>query len=258
MSTPRRWLPLVIALPLATLFVTLGIWQLRRLSERRAENAAREAAMALPEITVAAERTGETPAAADVAGRQVAATGTWAPEHELVVRGQAYLGTPGVIVLTPLVIDSARAIIVQRGWLPAADGLSADLSHAALPADGGPVTVHGLARAGQIRSTIPVRRVRYADSERPVLGTVDLAAADSLVPHELADFYLQVLPGEDVARMDGAPVPLPAPELTDGPHALYAIQWFGFAAIALAGAIFLPIAARSRPVLPDAVGRSGR
>ncbi|MCL7962647.1 MAG: hypothetical protein M8860_07335, partial [marine benthic group bacterium] len=42
----------------------------------------------------------------------------------------------------------------------------------------------------------------------------------------------------------GQPLPLPPPPLTDGPHALYAFQWFGFAAIALAAAFLLPKAAR--------------
>ena len=34
-----------------------------------------------------------------------------------------------------------------------------------------------------------------------------------------------------------APIRLPPPRLDDGPHLSYAIQWFAFAAIALAGAV---------------------
>jgi cytochrome oxidase assembly protein ShyY1 len=93
--------------------------------------------------------------------------------------------------------------------------------------------------------------VKYADLERSVLGNIDLAAADSLIPLELADFVVHILPdGQTRDGSSGMPVPVPAPALNDGPHALYAFQWFGFAVIALVGAFFLPRAARSARV-PD-------
>ena len=255
MRSAPRWLPVALAVPLCALFVGLGIWQLQQLSERRSDNEQREAAMAMPEYDL---NSAGFPAASDVAGRRVVASGVWAPEHEIVVRGQAYLGTPGVTVLTPLVLDPDRALLVQRGWLPAADGLSADLGGAAPPGQAQPATIHGLALPGQIPSAIPVRRIRFSDGERPVLGTVDLAAADTLIPFDLAGFYVQVLPAEDGDRASGQPVPLPPPELTDGPHALYAFQWFGFAAIALAAAVFLPIAGRAGGAEPDVAAPGSR
>jgi len=253
MKSARTWLPFVIALPLFALFAALGIWQLQRLGDRRAANQLLEAALRLPVIELPFTGSGETLPEDEIVGRRVSLTGHWAPEQELVVRGHAYLGTPGVYVLTPLVLDGDQAILVLRGWLPAADGLSADLPRAVPVTTRDPVTVRGLARAGQNPVSIPIRSVRYADLERPVLGNMDLAAADSLIPLELADFVVQILP--DGQSRDGSsrmPVPVPAPALNDGPHALYAFQWFGFAVIALAGAVLLPVAARSKPRVTDA------
>jgi surfeit locus 1 family protein len=249
MKSTRVWLPFAIALPLFALFAALGVWQLQRLGERRAENRLREAALQLPVVELPASDSLETAGGDAIVGRRVRVTGMWAPEQELVVRGHAYLGTPGVYVLTPLVVEPGRAVLVLRGWLPAADGLSADLAGAVPIATGDAVTVRGLARAGQNPVRVPVRNVNYPDRTRPVLGNIDLAAADSLIPLHLAEFVVQVLPdGYSSDGPPGLPTPLPAPELNDGPHALYAFQWFGFALIALAGAIFLPRAARAGSV----------
>ena len=251
MKSARTWLPFALALPLFALFASLGAWQLQRLGERRAANQLREAALRLPVVELPFTGTGDTLPHDAIVGRRVSLTGHWAPEQELVVRGQAYLGTPGVYVLTPLVVDAGRAVLVLRGWLPAADGLSADLLGAVPVTTRIPVTVRGLARASQNPVPIPIRHVNYADLERPVLGNIDLAAADSLIPLELTNFVVQALPdGQARDGSSGLPVPVPAPVLNDGPHALYAFQWFGFAAIALAGAFFLPRAARSARI-PD-------
>ena len=249
MKTARTWLPFALALPLFALFAALGTWQLQRLGERRADNELRRSALQLPVVEFPAAEPQDSLPGNAIVGRRVSVTGTWAPEQELIVRGHAYLGTPGVYVLTPLVVAPGQAILVLRGWLPAADGLSAELGGALPVTTGDPVTVSGLARAGQTPVPIPVRRVNYPDRTRPVLGNIDLVAADSLIPLQLADFVVQLLPdGHSSDGQSGLPVPIPAPELNDGPHALYAFQWFGFALIALAGAIFLPRAARAGSV----------
>jgi len=248
MKSVRSWLPFALALPLFALFSALGVWQLQRLGERRAANRSSEAALQLPVVELPAKGAEEALPPDNIVGRRVSLSGRWASEQELVVRGQAYLGTPGVYVLTPLVMEGGPAVLVLRGWLPAADGLSADLPRAIPDADRNPVTVAGFARAGQNPVSIPIRIVAYADRERPVLGNIDLAAADSLVALDLAGFVVQTLPDDQSSdRSSGLPVPIQAPVLNDGPHALYAFQWFGFAVIALAGAIFLPRAARIKP-----------
>ncbi|MGW8281921.1 MAG: SURF1 family protein [Gemmatimonadota bacterium] len=257
MSSVRRWIPFALALPLVALFASLGMWQLQRLGDRRAANRLHAAALQLPVLEFPYPRDEEPLSAEEIVGRRVRLTGTWAPEQELVVRGQAYLGTPGVNVLTPLVVEPDQAILVLRGWLPAADGLSADLRGAVPVGIDETVVIQGLARAGQRPVPIPIRAVRFEDRDRFVLGDMDIAAADSLIPLELADFVVQLLPdGPAGDRRPGLPVPLPAPALNDGPHALYAFQWFGFALIALAGAILLPRAGRIEPRITPGPGES--
>ena len=250
MVTSNRWLPFLIALPLAALFAALGAWQLQRLGERRAANEALASKFDQPilELPLADEQ--RYPEVHDIVGRRVRLEGRWAPEGELVVRGQAWLGTPGVTVLTPLLTDSTHAVLVLRGWLPAADGLAANLPEAALETPGRSARIEGLALKGQAPSGLPVRDAAYPDRVRPALGSVDLAAADTVLPWQVAEFYVQLLPDSvaQAAAGPGAPRPLPPPPLTDGPHALYAFQWFGFATIALAGAFLLPKARQTGPI----------
>ena len=250
MAALKRWLPFMIGLPLAALFAALGIWQLQRLGDRRAGNEVLASRFDQPVLTLPIPNGQDDPATHEITGRRVRLEGRWAPEGELVVRGQAWLGTPGVTVLTPLLTDSTHAVLVLRGWLPAADGLAADLPRAALETPGRPARIDGLALKGQAPSGLPIRDADYPDRVRPALGSVDLAAADSLLPWRVADFYLQLLP-DSVAPHEaasGAPRPLPPPPLNDGPHALYAFQWFGFATIALAGAFLLPKARHTGPI----------
>jgi cytochrome oxidase assembly protein ShyY1 len=199
--------------------------------------------------------------------RRVRVLGTWDPSREVVIRGRAFLGSPGVQVATVFQPLDGPAVLVLRGWMPAADGLSADLTAAAAAQDGKVVQVEGLALPYERPGPIPVRRVSFPDGERPVVGTLDHETVSSeLGEPPLRNWYLLLLPDDsagDVDRRSGrhrnphsanasAIRRLAAPALTDGPHALYAFQWFGFAAIALAAGALLPRAARAgrRPPEP--------
>jgi surfeit locus 1 family protein len=62
------------------------------------------------------------------------------------------------------------------------------------------------------------------------------AAIEHDLPYPVLPFYLVAL-GDSVRSTAGAPiVRIGEPALDEGPHMSYAIQWFSFALIALAGA----------------------
>ena len=78
---------------------------------------------------------------------------------------------------------------------------------------------------------------------RPVettLSRLDLRTIQAQLPYPIAPSYL-LLQGQIPAQPDGLPEPSPLPELSDGPHLSYAIQWFTFAAIAVAGCVVLAL-----------------
>ncbi len=216
--SPKDWLGAAIAVVVAAVFVRLGIWQLDRLHQRRARNAVVTARQSLPPVALTAAAVPLD----SVRDRRVTLTGSWDYARERVWGARTYEGVPGVAVLTPLKISSDAAVFVDRGWAPSADALHVD--HAALR-EGDSATVTGLAFAAP-RGRGDIDPVRLRDS----------------LPYPVASFVVQALPSPSLRSGQARPtvrpsdlVYWPAPELGDGPHLSYAIQWFAFAAIVIVG-----------------------
>lgn len=230
---PRDWAGAVVALACAVLFVRLGIWQVHRLQQRRARNAVIAARRALPPILLDAAAGVLVPDS--VYHRRVVARGTYDYSGERLWNGRTYEGAPGVAVLTPLqLVPGGVAVYVDRGWAPSPDGMHIDR---AAVREEDTATVEGLALAAP--------RARR---------DVDLARLRDSVSYPLLPFILQETPS--VRPSDGPTVRRlyrwPAPDLDDGPHLSYAIQWFSFALITLVGtAVLLRKLAheRSRPTI---------
>jgi surfeit locus 1 family protein len=212
----------ILALVLvAAVFVRLGFWQLGRLEERRAANRAAVEARAEPprELGLGVDWTAE-----ELNQRRVEASGKFDHSHEIVIRGQAFQGTPGVLVVTPLrLAGSDSAVLVLRGFVPSADAVRADIDSLGEP---GTVRVRGLATAIAIGGGQPVEH-----DGRITWARLDLAALRARLPYPVLPVLLRQTPDSGLPRQ---PRRLPAPELSDGPHLSYAIQWFAFAVMAVA------------------------
>lgn len=244
LSIPRRTLLLgVVAFALAALFVRLGFWQLARLEQRRERNAAWERAMAMPPVPLdraawaAIERD-----PARWANRRVRAAGAYDPAGEVLLRGRSQGGKPGVHVVTPLLVGESGAVLVNRGWAPSPDGATLDARPLAEP---GPRVVEGVLQP--VPSTQDGGAPSYSGREPARTLTfrrLDLAALRGRTPRPLLPLYVQQLPGTGPAT-PGALQRVAPPELSEGNHLSYAVQWFSFAAIAIAG--FLLLAFRRSP-----------
>jgi surfeit locus 1 family protein len=219
--SPRRRIPLVVFLLVAAATcAALGRWQLRRLHQRRALNAAALTARAAAPVTLAPN----APRPATLDGRRVVARGTYDNAHSVVVRGQVYQGVPGVHIVTPLrLAGSDTAVLVRRGFVPAPDAVSARPDTLREP---GEVTVVGLARALRVEGGgAPL--VRRGST---TWGYLDLGAMRLALPAPLLDVEVVQLPDSALPRF---PRRLEPPALDDGPHLNYAIQWFAFMTMAL-------------------------
>ncbi|MFC1531049.1 SURF1 family protein [Gemmatimonadota bacterium] len=236
----------VVAIVAAAVFIRLGTWQLDRLVERRDRNADHAVLAAAAPLDLPG--TSSMTPTDSLLWRRVRLTGTWDFDSEIVIRGRAAFGSPGVHVVTPLRLEGGPAVLVLRGWLPAADGLSADLQSARpAPDDPGrshPVVVSGRVLPGEPSSAIPQRSIRFEAGVHLVLGSLDLEAARRDLDDPILNAWVlpdsSTYPGED-----GVPRPVEAIPPSDGPHLMYAIQWFGFAAITLAGATLFLISRHS-------------
>lgn len=137
MSPFARRLTLLVLALVAAVFVRLGFWQLSRLEDRRAVNRAAAAARAEPAQVLGVGT------AAELNERWVEATGEFDHSHEVVLRGQAFQGMPGVLVVTPLrLAGNDSAVLALRGFVPSADAVRAEIDSLREP---GRVRVRGLA-----------------------------------------------------------------------------------------------------------------
>lgn len=238
--TPKWIAGHLLALTLIVAFVNFGFWQLRRLDQAEERNAVIEARSAMPQRSVAqVVALGE-----DMQYVPVVASGVYAPEHEVLLRGRSTGGGPGFHVLTPLVLDESagelagQAVLIERGWVPYdMDQVPVD---AALP-PAGRVQVEGEAHPPQVPPTGALAGLAARDpAEGPLTQSfyVDVARLQPQMPFELVPAYLK-LRAQTPPTAGELPTPLP-PEVHDlGPHLGYAIQWFSFAIIGVAGYFFL-------------------
>ncbi|RLV08157.1 hypothetical protein CTZ27_04820 [Streptomyces griseocarneus] len=231
----RQWVILtLVGLALVPVMIKLGFWQFHRHENRVAHNdlVARNLTDSPVPVT---ELTGPGRAVrADDVWRAVTASGTYDTRDEVVVRQRTDKDgqRQGYYVLTPLVMDGGRTVLVNRGWIPADNDLTKFPAVPAAPT--GKVTVTGRLKADETGSSgikdtrgLPPRQVMRINSEaraealgRPVLGGyIELTAPD---------------PG------DKGPQLVPEPDHDSiGPHMAYAVQWWLFTAFVPVGWVIL-------------------
>lgn len=226
-----RWLALgFLVLLVVPAFILLSRWQLSRLDDRRynndlVTNHADQAPVPVGEVM--------TPGAAisTVGDTQrwlpVTATGRYDASREVLVRKRPLEGRNGFWVVTPLV-TSAGVLSVNRGWIEASGSASA--VQAVPPPPSGEVTVVGRVQPSE---TAPEQPADLPEGQVTDLDVTLVAGSGaSAYPG-----YIQ-LESSDPAQAVGLTA-IPLPDLSDGPHLSYAIQWVFFAIVAVTGFVLL-------------------
>ncbi len=220
---PRRTIGFIVfALAISLGCLRLGVWQLARLGERRARNAVIADRIATPRASVADLRRDSV----SLRYRPVRVAGHFDYTNELLLTGRSRNGSPGAYLLTPLRLATAdSAVLVLRGWVYSPDSKSVTLEQWR---EGDSVSIDGFAdefaRAnGPVGVPNAPRGIRVAD--------VDSVRAR--IPYPMVPFF--VTQTSDSAERADHPARLALPVLGDGPHRMYAFQWFVFALIAWVG-----------------------
>ncbi|MGH7475649.1 MAG: SURF1 family protein [Longimicrobiales bacterium] len=218
----------LLVLVVAVVCVRLGLWQLDRLEQRRARNSVIARQISAPPLELRAA----PPDTAGLIFRRVRLTGEPDRSRTVAIAGRSFGGSPGIHVLTPYRLG-AGGVLVNRGWVPAVDPAAVDLDRFRVAS---PHTVTGIvlplnARGAARPDTATAARVWYGYD----------AAIAARLPYRAPPLYVQELGPQTRGARLGYPRPLPLPDLTEGPHLGYAIQWFSFAVIALVGWSILAI-----------------
>ena len=224
----RRWvLFFLFVVALGALCWRLGVWQFDRLQERKTDNAVIEHNLAAPPVPATSVMGVHHPLDKQMY-RHVSATGTYALADETLVRYQTRNGQPGVEVLTPLNTVQGSTVLVDRGWMATSNDPKAHVD----PPDPAPgqVTVTGWAvpdDEGDPEDFTPIRGETRLVSSR---GFTDVVAGP-VVHGYIAALQENPAPAKQLA----APEP---PDLSNGPHFFYGLQWWFFAALAVGGFVY--------------------
>jgi cytochrome oxidase assembly protein ShyY1 len=222
----RRWLLLfVIVVLLAYACLLLGRWQWHRLSSTKANNAiirTNQSAAPVPADQVL--RPGVNPPSSDQY-KVVSATGRYDVSHTIIVRYQTDAdGHAGVDVVVPLVTSSGTALLVDRGWLATSNQGLTDPSQVPAPPSGAVAVVGHVRRDAGGGSTAVVDNSTRAISSAQIQPAIGIPVYGGFV---------------DLIRESPAPTtpltPVELPDLSNGPHFFYALQWWFFGLLALFG-----------------------
>jgi cytochrome oxidase assembly protein ShyY1 len=220
-----RWALLIIFVAvLGVVFVNLGEWQLDRLAQRKERNATTIINEQKPVQPY--EQVFTRPVTDADQWQRVEARGTFDAQHQFVVRYRSNGDADGYEVVTPL-RTATGAVLVDRGFIPLQRGTQIPSVAPAPPT--GEVTVVGHVRRdekGRRAATTPVgNQMRLINSQ----------AVAATLPYPIATGYIGLLTVQP--EQQGGFLPIKLPELSEGPHFWYALQWFMFTAVAAAGIV---------------------
>jgi cytochrome oxidase assembly protein ShyY1 len=220
-----RWALLIIFVAvLGVVFVNLGEWQLDRLAQRKERNATTIINEQKPVQPY--EQVFTRPVTDADQWQRVEARGTFDAQHQFVVRYRSNGDADGYEVVTPL-RTATGAVLVDRGFIPLQRGTQIPSVAPAPPT--GEVTVVGHVRRdekGRRAATTPVgNQMRLINSQ----------AVAATLPYPIATGYIGLLTVQP--EQQGGFLPIKLPELSEGPHFWYALQWFMFTAVAAVGIV---------------------
>ena len=138
------------------------------------------------------------------------------------MRTRYSFGKYGYGVIAPITTSSGDRYWIDLGWIPA--GLSAtDLPQISLPTAS--ISVLGRIRGGDTLDRPGPRGSLFGMSREDFS-----AVAKTINKKRMASDGGGYLEAETITPTSTSmPTPMPAPEISSGPHAAYAVQWFVFA-----------------------------
>jgi surfeit locus 1 family protein len=215
----RQWrLPTIAVIAGMILLARLGFWQLDRLDQRRAKNAALVAALESEPVNL-----NEVVLPDDLIplkDRDVVAQGEFDFAHQGIVKLQTFQGQPGVNLVAPLVLAGGEtAVLVDRGWVP-------EDNNYAVYNESSPQTINGYIALTQ---TLNREGASSTLTDELAWYRVDIAAIQTQMPYKLLPIFIKQAPDENndqPPRRSEREV-----DLSEGPHLGYAVQWFLFSTI---------------------------
>ncbi len=225
--------------------ISLGRWQLSRAQERQQIAADIERGRSGVAVDLNANPTEEQLQP----WRPAQAEGVWQPQFNLLLDNRNLDGKPGLWLATPLLLSDGSAVLILRGWF--ARPIGADISPV-IPTASGPHKITGelalrVPRLFELwgardrsESSLPVDWPRSEVTKQSIAHSQDMSTLPRLQNIDLNDLskrlglkFLPVVVMQKDENNDGLKRVWPTPSIDSDKNMGYAMQWFGFAAIAV-------------------------
>jgi cytochrome oxidase assembly protein ShyY1 len=237
MLQPRYAALSALMVLVAAVCIAAGTWQIARLAYKidtngalrhNAHTSVEPVAAILPVVGA-----GTTPARDRIQYRRVVASGTYDAAGQTLVRQQQVNGDTGYEVLTPLETDAGPTLLVVRGFI--SDSLfRGALAHAGAPPLGH-VDVTARVEPGDQRAD------KFAELRNGQVESVDPADQSARLRSKVYDGYVELLAGQagtsGLVAMPESDLSNPAGGAVEPQHLAYVLQWYLFAALALAAPV---------------------
>ena len=214
----------LVALALICLCLIAAQWQYHRGVDRHARNAVIQDRIAQSPI----ELKSVSGALADFEWQTVSVEGIFDNEKQILLRNRYNEGKYGYEVLTLFKSTANKSFWVDRGWVQA--GATATTPPVVTEVPTSQVSITGRLR---LDSSLP--RGSFFALPGKGEGLVSELNAQSQLNTE--KFYIDLLSGSVPSLTPDVRAQLP--ELSDGPHMAYALQWFFFAGLVIYGRILI-------------------
>lgn len=203
-----------IALALIAGTVVASNWQFQRGLARHELNQTVRNHVDLPTISLrfAVEN------ASKAEWRTVKASGRFQPDTNILLRNRYFEGQYGFELLTLFIPDKGPSFWVDRGWVKA--GADATIKPTLPPTPESTVGIEGRFR---LNSSLPQGTI-FATSSASTSPLIREVNAQRQIENQI--FYVDLISASDPLLTPSAPAQLP--ELSDGPHMAYAVQWLFF------------------------------
>lgn len=215
----------------AAVMVRLGLWQLDRLAQRRAFNDRVKIGLSLPALDL--NQAVPESSLPEWDYRPATVRGSYLADQAILLRNQIRDGQPGYDLLVPLAIQgSGHAVLVNLGYISLEEG-SPQRYAAYIPV--GDVTLQGRIRRSQSEPAVGGRpdTLPAAGQRLEAWNFLYIDGIAAQVDRPLLPVWFAAAPQPGLS---GPPYRSDVlPELDEGPHFSYAMQWFLFTVILLVG-----------------------
>ena len=221
---PFAYLKSLVALVFIILCLIAAQWQYQRGVDRHARNAIIEKHIALAPTSLDSVK--DSPLAAE--WQSVTTQGVFDPTKQILLKNRYSEGFYGFEVLTLFTTPNNEKFWVDRGWVKA--GAAATIAPTITPPPTTPVSITGRLR---LDSSLP----RGSFFALPADGSGLISKLDAQSQLDTQDYYIDLLSGSESSLTPAVPAQLP--ELSDGPHMAYALQWLFFGGLVIYGRILI-------------------